>query len=806
MNSSSVARHTICYPQDRRPFRGLFFGDSPFSFDTPLLLIQLSLCALVAAVIQFLLTPLGQSVFISQILAGVILGSSFLGSKPEFRNLFFPVSSFYIVDTFAYFGVMLFLFIIGVKTDLSLVKKTGRKAVTIGICAFSMPFCLNIMAGQLLTISTPMEPRLHRSIIWIASFQATSSFHVIVCLLADLKLRNSALGRLAISSSMISGICSWIWVTILFTGKQSVHMKMQHSFPIVLLAIGIMVSFSIFIFRPIVLWMIRHTTNAKSLKESYVCAIFVIVLGSAMFGELLGQHFLFGPIILGMVIPDGPPLGSALVHKLEFFISSIIMPIYFVVSGASIDFSTISLRNFAIIELLALFALVLKIAGVMLSSVHCKMPVIDALYLGLIMSNQGIIEVIVLGQAHATGLIDKQSYSIMVISIVFFTGILSPIVKFSYKPFKKYTASEGLTIQHADPNAELRLLACMHYQEQTPSILNLLEASYPHPQSPIYYYVIHFVELAGRSAPVVVAHHPRMRDLSCLNESDHIINALRFFEHGHRGKVAVFPFTAISPYASMHDDACSLAAEMRVSLVILLFHKHPMIHVSEGEASAIRAVNHNIMKKSPCSVGILIDRGIMNCTASILSHTNVYRIGIIFLGGPDDREALAYARRMSKNPNVSLTLVRFVDSDMQSAYSGDMEQDLNMVNEYREVDMMNERCLYQEESAKDSMGVVSVIRRMTIFFDLILVGRRHDNDSPLLAGVSDWNEFPELGCLGDMLVSLDSDSKASVLVVQQAITRESKLDNPEYIRENSSDVLDMQSNDARVWPAPRQLP
>ncbi|KAK4419877.1 Cation/H(+) antiporter 14 [Sesamum alatum] len=426
------------------------------------------------------------------------------------------------------------------------------------------------------------------------------------------------------------------------------------------------------------------------------------------------------------------------------------------------------------------------------------MAVIDALYLGLIMGNQGIMEVLLLGKAHALELIDKQSYSIMVLSIVLFTGILAPVVKFSYKPFERYTGSKGMTIQYANPFVELRLLACMHYEEHTPSIINLFEASYPSPKSPICFYVIRFVELAGRSAPILMAHHPSMKDPFIPQDSEPIINALRLFEREKRGHATVYPFTAISPYAAMHNDVCSLAVEKNVSLVIVLFHRHPHIHVTKGEATAIRAVNQNIIKKSPCSVGILVDCGAMNYCVPILSHVCVYRIGVFFLGGPDDREALAYARRMGQHPNVYLTLVQFVDADMETAYSSDMEQDLNIVNEYRDNDVMNERCLYREELVKDSLGVVSVIRRMTICFDLILVGRRHNNDSPLLAGVSDWNEFPELGCLGDMIVSSDSANKVSVLVVQQALSCESKMGDPGFIRERSYVVPSMHYNDGSL--------
>ncbi|KZV21412.1 cation/H(+) antiporter 15 [Dorcoceras hygrometricum] len=785
--------NTMCAVRHNQRLRGIFYGDSPFFFDTPVFLAQLSIAALVTAIMQHFFTPLGQSAFISQVLAGIILGPSFLGGEPEFRDRFFPISSFYTVDTFAYFGVMLFLFIIGVKTDLSLIRKCGKKALAIGISAFSVPLLLNFAIGQIITHSVPLEPSIHRSIQWITSFQALSSSHVIICLLADLKLMNSELGRLAISSSMMSGICSWLWAVMVLTGKQSLHIRKVKTFLLMLLFLGAMVFCALFIFRPTMLWIIRRTNNPRSLKESNVCMIFVFILGSALFGEMMGQHFLFGPIILGVVVPDGPPLGTAILNRLELFVSSIMLPIYFVVTGARIDFSAISMRNFVVIEFLAVCSLIWKVAGVMVPSLYCKMPINDALYLGLILSNQGIIEVLILGRAQTTELIDKQTYSIMVVSILMFTGILAPIVKFSYKPFKRYTTQERMTIQHIKPTSELRILACIHYQEHTPSLINLFEASYPNPSGPICFYVVHLIELAGRSASLLVDHHPRngIPDPSRTNESEHIINALRFFEHEHRGSATVYPFTSISPHESMHDDVCSLAAEKKVSLVIVLFHRHPVIHIPEGESNAIRAVNTNISLKSPCTVGILVDNGAMTSTGSMLSQRDVCRVGVIFLGGADDREALAFGCRMAKHPNIGLTLIRFLDLDLDGTFSMEMRLDLDIINAFRDDCTKNSHCEYQEVSVKDSVGVIGAIRSIESAFDLILVGRWHDKDSRLLVGLEDWNEFPELGSIGGLFVSLESDSKVSVLVMQQMNEAQDSFVAFETTRWNSF---------GRVWP------
>lgn len=331
--------------------------------------------------------------------AGIALGPSFFGNDSSFRRTVFPMKSFYVSETFAFFGCMLFMFLVGVKMDLSMVRKSGKRAFVIGFCAFFVPLMLNISFAFILEHNVSMEPDLRKSLIVIAAFQSSSSFHVIACLLADLKLLNSELGRLAVSSSMISGICSWICSIITFTARQS-SLRKQASLPwMALMSLGGMLIVIIFILRPIFSWMIGRTApynDQKELRESHFFCIFFMILGCALFGEVIGQHFMLGPIVLGLAVPDGPPLGSALVDKLDSYVSSILLPGYFVFSCARINLSLINMKTAGIVEMLALCSLLGKLMGTMLPSLYFDVPVLDSLSLGLIMSAQGITDILIL--------------------------------------------------------------------------------------------------------------------------------------------------------------------------------------------------------------------------------------------------------------------------------------------------------------------------------------------------------------------------------------------------------------------------
>ena len=142
--------------------------------------------------------------------------------------------------------------------DLSMVTKSGKKALVIGLCAFLLPLTPSTVFASILKHNVTMVQNLYKSLIPIAVFQSTSSFHVIACLLADLNLLNSELGRLATSSSMVSGICSCIWLMISLMVRQS-SISNKNTIPLQLLGVASMLFIIICIMRPILLWMTGHS-------------------------------------------------------------------------------------------------------------------------------------------------------------------------------------------------------------------------------------------------------------------------------------------------------------------------------------------------------------------------------------------------------------------------------------------------------------------------------------------------------------------------------------------------------------------
>lgn len=363
----------------------------------------------------------------------------------------------------------------------------------------------------------------------------------------------------------------------------------------------------------------------------------------------------------------------------------------------------------------------------------------------------------------------EEPYTIMVITVVVMTGVISPIVKVLYDPSRRYLAYRRRTILHLRHNEELRILTCLHSPENVQAVISLLQASNPTKESPVNLVVLHLVKLTGRASSLLIAHRPHEKPSSKRNQSEQIFSAFGKFEQLNNGRVFLNnTFKGISPYATMHDDVCSLALEKRSILIILPFHKQWIYGETVETSHAFKNLNRKVLEKAPCSVGIFLDRVKQKNPRYILSEQLLQKVAVLFFGGADDREALAYGQRMSQNPIIELNLTRFITLNTEGVVGGKERSkmlDANILSDFKQKTVSCKRVSYQEEEVSSGQDVITLTRAAGEAYDLVLVGRRH-GESHIMHQLKKWKDRGELGEVGEILAS-DHKCGASVLVVQQ---------------------------------------
>ncbi|XP_038900896.1 cation/H(+) antiporter 15-like isoform X2 [Benincasa hispida] len=699
--------------------------------------------------------------------AGMILGPSVLGSYSVFASRVFPLSGINVLETFSIFGLMICIFQIGVKMDPMVIMKSGKKALAVGILSFVLPNALARLTTFALKHNLSLDKEMSNVLPHVVMLLSMTSFPVVACFLDEFEILNSEIGRLACSSSMVSEICYWSVMSFNYTVTSLEEMSPETLVGF-FLSNGLLMSIIVFGIRPGALWIVQNSPEGRPVKEIYIFAVFVALLICGLLGEVTGLTALFTSFFLGLVIPDGPPLGAALSDTLDCFGSVLLMPVFFTACGLRMNvFSIQNLENVGVIHLVVLVSLFGKVVGSILPPLLCRMPFRDALTLGLIMNCKGTIELVILISWKVHNVMNDESFTIMIVSLILETGFISPLVKAIYNPSRKFLACKRRTILHLRNDEELRILACIHGLENAQAILDLILVSNPTHQSPINLIVLHLIKLVGRSSPLLIAHQPRERSFSYKTLSEQIFSAFRKLAKHFGDRIIINCYKGISPYTTMYNDVCSLALDKRTIFIIIPFHRQGMVGEGLKSSHAIRQLNKNVLDKAPCTVGVLIDNGTIRSSHNF-SHLALHRVVVLFFGGADDREALAFAARVSEQDRILVTLFHFSSSkEIVGTTARSKMLDTKFSSEFKLKASQNNRISCQDKVVMDCRDLICVLKSLENAYDLVMVGRRHA-ESWLMSDVRQWNKWQgDLGAVGDFLASFDHESGTSILVVQQ---------------------------------------
>ncbi|PKA48890.1 Cation/H(+) antiporter 18 [Apostasia shenzhenica] len=215
--------------------------------------------------------------------------------------------------------------------------------------------------------------------------------------------------------------------------------------------------------------------------------------------------------------------------------------------------------------------------------------------------------------------------------------------------------------------------------------------------------------------------------------------------------------------------------DKRAALIVLPFHKVQRLDGGfESLGAAHQSVNRRVLLDAPCSVSVLIDRG-LGGDAHIPASDVAFSVAVLFFGDADDREALAYGSRIAEHPGIALTLFRFVPT---SGGVGDDDADELAIKRFCSKAGTAVREAVADGGARLTAAIQSAGR-----FNLFLVGRR-----AMAAAMLERTDCPELGPVGSYLVSPWFSPAASVLVVQ---SYESKLGNNASLSESAVETCNL---------------
>lgn len=603
------------------------------------------------------------------------------------------------------------------------------------------------------------------SSIWGVSLTLSiAAFPVLYPIVRELNLLSSSIGQMALSTAVISDLIGLNALLVFETLKQGEY-KAINAF-LYIASFIILASTFIAGARQAMLWIIRATPEEKPVDQTCVTVILVTVMVAGLVSETFGLTVANGPLWLGLAVPNGPPLGTALVEKIETIVRDILRPFSFMYIGFMVDVASMSSQwsHLHPLMLMVLCAYVVKMVSTFVASRFHEMSIRDSLTLSLLVGLKGDVDLMLFIHLNDLKLLDKPHFTFLVMSAVSMTAAATPLIGILYDPTRPYMLNKRRNIQHFPPNTQLHVLACMHSEENLSGLMRLIHLSNPTVASPLSVDALCLVELGGQSNPVLIDHQTEEEEEGAETSNfGPIHEALKKYQEARDDDcINIYSYTAITSKRSMYQDVCQLALSNKASLVV----------VPATMKQVFQSLNSDVLLHAPCSVAVLVDKSPHQNLVHGFLRSPFQNITLLFLGGADAREALSYAERMAENPAVSLSVVRFLPHKNEGDNEIDKKLDDGLVTQFWLKSEGNSRVVYREVVVKNGEETIAAIQAMKKQrYDLWIVGRKHGINPVLLRGLANWGDSNELGVIGEYVASTDFDSRASVLAVQQQILR-----------------------------------
>ncbi|KAH7667810.1 Cation/H+ exchanger domain-containing protein [Dioscorea alata] len=636
---------------------GVWQGDNPLNFAFPLLIIQTILVLLLSRSLALLFKPLRQPKVIAEIVGGILLGPSALGRNQAYMQRVFPAWSTTILESVANIGLIFFLFIVGLDLDLRSMQRSGRRALSIATAGIVLPFTLGIGIAFILRRSISGEHSVGYAafIVFIGVALSITAFPVLARILAELKLLNTPLGETAMAAAAFNDVAAWILLALAIAISGGDHHKSPLVSLLVLASGVVFVLVEMILVKPVMAWVAKRAEGREAENEIWISLTMAGVLVSGFMTDMIGIHSIFGAFVFGLTVPKEGEFAGKLIDRIEDFVTGLLLPLYFASSGLKTNVATISGgKAWGLVVLVITVASAGKIIGTFLVALGCKMTVKEAFTLGVIMNTKGLVELIVLNIGKEKKVLNDEAFAIMVVMALFTTFLTTPAVMAIYKP-ARYNGRrvQQSTTHPCDELKEFRVLACVHGNRDVSSLINFIEMIRGGiEKSALKLYVLHLVELTERFSSIIMARASAL-PFGCASSAPDSVS-LAFETYGQLGRVNVRQMKAVSAMSSMHEEVFRVAGEKQASLVVV-----PLV---ENMGVEWRAVKQRVLEKSPCTVAVLVDRGLIRRASQEGTEEVGWKVCVVFFGGPDDREVLQLAGRMVEHPGVELTVMRFVKS------------------------------------------------------------------------------------------------------------------------------------------------
>ena len=537
-----------------------------------ILLIQIIAVLLMVRLFGFLFKHIGQPGVIGEIVAGIVLGPSVLGYFfPDVFQALFPPESLTNLELLSQVGLVLFMFVIGMELDFSVLKNKINETLVISHAGILVPFFLGIVASywiyeEYAAAQTAFLPFA----LFIGISMSITAFPVLARIIQERNMTKTSLGTLAIASAANDDVTAWCLLAVV------IAIAKAGTFASALYAIGLTALYIIIMFmvvRPFLKKVGEVYANQEVINKTFVALILLILIISSTLTEIIGIHALFGAFMAGVVMPPSIGFRKVMMEKVEDI----------ALTGLRTEIGLInSPALWGVCLLLITVAVAGKLGGCAVAARLVGESWKDSFTIGTLMNTRGLMELVALNIGYEMGVLPPSIFVILVIMALVTTFMTTPLLHLVERVFAR--REERLS-------AKLKLVFCFG------SLLSI------------------FFLLFGKkmkAAQVVAAHFTVGTDLNPLNAEQYARDSFSLVDE----KASELGLSVENRYRvtdKLVQDMIRLARKERPDMFLLGAGSkyRPDTAGSNGVLwlSLFRDKIDDVMEQVKCPVAVFVNRG-----------------------------------------------------------------------------------------------------------------------------------------------------------------------------------------------------
>ncbi len=367
---------------------------------------------------------------IGEIIAGIVLGPSLLGAAaPTAVRWLLPPSAAPVLSVLAQAGVILYMFLIGLRLDLGLMRQRSRASVAISHAGIVVPFVLGTMLALLLYRRLGMRGESFTGFALFCGVAiSVTAFPVLARILTDLRMSSSRLGVLAIGCAAVDDVTAWCLLALV-VGFVKADLSSAST------TLGLACAYVVTMLLIVKPWLGRtlHPRANHRLTRTVLAAVLLAVLLSSLATELIGIHAIFGAFLLGCVIPADSKIAGEIEHRIEDIVVVVLLPIFFAYTGTRVHIGLLaSSAEWGPCGLIIATACLGKFGGTTLAARLTGLGWRESAALGALMNTRGLMELIVLNIGLDLGILSPKLFTMLVVMAVVTTVMTSPVLSLVY--------------------------------------------------------------------------------------------------------------------------------------------------------------------------------------------------------------------------------------------------------------------------------------------------------------------------------------------------------------------------------------